>query len=57
MLVVVCVKVIEGYIFFDSFGDYLYVFDELFCFMVVVGEKFGYFDFVFECLVDYVENC
>lgn len=57
MLVVVCFKVIEGYILLDSLGDYLYIFDELFCLMVVVGEKLGYFDLVLECLVDYVENC
>lgn len=41
---VVCLKVVEGYMFVDGMSEFLYVFDDLYCVMVVVGEKLGYLD-------------
>lgn len=57
MMMVVCSKVVEGYILVDVLVEFFSVFDDFFCVMVVVGEKLGYFDIVFNCLVDYIECC
>lgn len=56
MMAAVRSKVTEGYTLSDSFGDYPYVFDELFRSMVAAGEKSGHLDAVLERLADYAEN-